>query len=48
VAVINPWVAAAIALTLLIVAVTVAILLTRVARRGLKRVRGLRGERAPA
>ncbi|MBK9739963.1 MAG: DUF4126 domain-containing protein [Actinobacteria bacterium] len=39
VAVVNPWVAAAIALVLLTVAVVVAIIVARAARRGIRRVR---------
>lgn len=43
VAVINPWVAAGIAAVLLVAAVAIALLLIRVARRGLRRLGYLRG-----
>jgi divalent metal cation (Fe/Co/Zn/Cd) transporter len=42
VAVINPWVAATIALALLVAAVVIALMLLKVARRGLRRMRSLR------
>lgn len=42
VAVINPWVAATIALVLLVTAIVVALVLARAARKGLRRLRGAR------
>ena len=47
VAILNPWIAAALALILLLVAVGIAVLVGSAARRGLRRLRG-RGRATPA